>query len=121
MSFRELNPQHELSGFYARIPNNPCQGRLRKFVGKKNGPFFVLELTEKCIINSIDKKTKNVKHCDGKPGQYIGVSAVKTLDALKADELLNKEIRLTFTGSTPSKNYPGKDIALFKIEVEDNS
>ena len=117
MGFRKVNEQHELSGFFMREVGNTCQGYMRKLVDKKDGPFFVIELTAECKVNVMDMKTKKVKPGVAVPTQFIGVSAVKTLEPVRG--FVDKEVRLTFTGTTPSKQFKGKEVQLFDIEVND--
>ena len=117
MAFRKLNEQHQLSGFFARDIGNFCEGKVESFVNKPNGPFFVIELAKECKVMVQDQKTKKVKVGVAAPTQYIGVSAVTTLAPVK--ELVGKTVRLTFMGTKASKKYPGKDISIFNIEVNE--
>jgi hypothetical protein len=119
MAFRKLNQLVELSGFFRRTVGNTCQGYVTKHVAKKGGPFYVVELTKECPVEITDKKTKKTKSGTAVPTQSIGLSACKTLEDLQKYVGTKTEIRVTFTGTTPCKAFPGKNVQLYDIEVDD--
>jgi hypothetical protein len=120
MAFRKLNDIVALAGFYIRKLSNPAQGKVTKFVNKKGGPFYVLELTADCQVQITDKAKKKTTEGIAKAGQSIGLPAVKTLEPLKEYAGKGVEVRVAFKGTTPSMNFPGKDVSLFDIEINDS-
>jgi hypothetical protein len=119
MAFRELNPQHKLTGFYARIKNNNLQGIVTKYVAKADGPFFVIKLTASCKVNQKSEDGKRFSLVAAKAGEWVGLGATTTLSALK--EYPGKEVRVQWTGETPSQKFKGKSVQLFKVEVNDEA
>jgi hypothetical protein len=122
MAFQQVNEQTKISGFFISKVGAVCEGTLVKRVetakGGAKGAYYLVTLTADCTVQSVDPKDKkkqiNVK---AKAGETIGVSECATLKDLT--KYLGKLVRLTFTGTVPSKNFAGKDVKLFKIEVDD--
>jgi hypothetical protein len=93
-------------------------GILLKRIALKNNPFYIVQVKAPCFTQIRDPKNpKKLLRRTVKIGDTIGLSDSATVHMLA--EHLGKDIRVQFTGTTPSKAYPGKHVKLFKVEVDD--
>jgi hypothetical protein len=121
MAFKEVNPQLEIKGFFIANNNNVLTGYVRKFIPSdkfKDGGWFIVETTENCKAQTTDPKNKAKQiPIEVKAGGAVGLQHCATLAPLK--DALNKLVRVTFKGTTKSKKFAGKDVKLFKVEIDD--
>jgi len=129
MAFRKLNEQVNLTGFYRREKGNVIEGLLVKYVAKKNGPFFILELEKSCKLDAVvleadgtprvDPKTKRAvtKAITGKKGDMVGLSACATVKPLS--EYVGRLVQAEWKGEKPSTEYKGKMIQIYEIAVDE--
>jgi len=120
MAFRELNPRLDIDGFYECSTANILTGRLLKHIASKNNPFYLVQLAAPCYTQIRDpKNAKKLLRRSAKANAVVGLSDSHALHDLR--EHIGHDIRVQFVGTTPSKNYPGKHIKLFKVEVDDST
>jgi hypothetical protein len=119
MAFRKINEKQNLTGFYRRIKGNTMQGIVTKFIDMKNGPFFIVKLTAgTCKVSQQSTDGKTYKDATAKSGDWIGLGAATTIrDTLKG--YIGSEVKVTWTGETPSKNFPKNKVQLFDVEIND--
>lgn len=117
MSFRRVNEQLKLAGFWTRKKDSILQGIVKKHVPKANGPFYIFELTAPCS-EVINDKGKNVKT---KIGDCVGCSASKTLEIIH-ENYMDSHVKLTALDKVPHKTRKkdGKPVMMptFDIEVD---
>jgi len=114
MAFRTLSTLQDLAGFYLREKGNILEGFITKYVPKKGGPFFIIQLTSPLQGANARRGSRLAK-----AGDHVGLAASVALKML--NDYIEKKIRVRveYTNSTPSKQYEGKMVPLFNVAADD--